>query len=119
MTILEEARRQLDILDQKMTELFETNLTAADRSIKQSSSKQLTDCRRQRLEIIRRIALYKKEHQLPIYNPQRETELIERNCRLLHDQAHRPAYLVFIQTILQESKAYQAAIFTSQDPDEQ
>ena len=114
MITLAQARIQLNQIDAKMITIFE--LYQSDQN--DETYQKLNDLRQARLEVIKQVALYKFKNQLPIYDPQREKELIDRNCRLLKNQKNIPSYLKFIEDILLESKRYQEKIITSLCHDE-
>ncbi|MEA5018422.1 MAG: chorismate mutase [Erysipelotrichaceae bacterium] len=113
MISLNEARIMLNEIDSKMVILFEQ-----DQKHPLSTTKEkIATLRKERLMIIKDVAIYKHKHKLPIYDPQREQELIKRNCDLLEDKSLIPNYLIFINELLLESKNYQKAFITSQYPD--
>jgi chorismate mutase len=114
MITLQQARALLNQIDEDMITIFE--LYQSDHSVE--LYQKLHDLRLARLEVIKDVALYKFKHKLPIYDPQRERELIDRNCRLLKDQKNISSYLRFIEDILVESKQYQEKLITSLCHDE-
>ena len=121
MTILEEARIKLNAIDKEMTALFEKMMISKENKTNELKTieKQLNRFKQERMIIIKEVALYKQRNGLPIYDPQREQELIKRNCELLTDKKYINDYLIFINEILTASKAFQKQIITSQYPDEQ
>ena len=60
-----------------------------------------------RMDAARAVALYKKERGLPIYVPEREKQLIERNSQLIKDDSIRAHYVQFLQHTMNVSKRYQ------------
>lgn len=84
MNKLEEIRLTLNDIDLKMRELFE-----------------------QRMAAVKQVALYKKEHQLPILDETREQSLIDKNMQNLKDLELESFYLEFLKVILKVSKDYQ------------
>ena len=58
MKTLEECRKELDIIDKQVIELFE-----------------------KRMNVIKDVALYKKENSLPILDEQREKMMLETNVK--------------------------------------
>jgi chorismate mutase len=114
MITLQQARIQLNQIDENMVDLFEQYQSDPCVELYQK----LYDLRLARLAVIKEVALYKFKNNLAIYDPQREKELIDRNCRLLKDQKNIPSYLSFIEGILIESKQYQEKIITSLCHDE-
>lgn len=85
MKDLNEARLRLNDIDDKMKSLFI-----------------------ERMNIVKDIALYKKENNLPIFDAKREEEMKER---LSKDTSElKEYYLGFLDAILKESKDYQETI---------
>ena len=120
MTILEEARIKLNAIDKEMTALFEKMMISKENKTNELKiiEKQLNRFKQERMIIIKEVALYKQRNGLPIYDPQREQELIKRNCELLKDKTYVSDYLIFIHEILDESKTYQKQVITSLCHDE-
>ena len=87
MNKLDEKRLSIDLIDQQMTNLFE-----------------------QRMNIVKDIALYKKENNLPIFNEEREKVLINKNLSFLNNEEFKSYYLEFINKVLSLSKEYQNEI---------
>lgn len=85
MNDLNEARLILNDIDDKMKALF----------IK-------------RMNIVKEIAEYKKNNNLPIFDPNREKEMIERLSKDTGD--FKDNYIEFLNCILKESKKYQENI---------
>ena len=82
MMDLNEARLKLNDIDDKMKSLFI-----------------------ERMNIVKDIALYKKENNLPIFDSNREKEMKER---LSKDTGElKEYYLELLETILKESKKFQ------------
>lgn len=77
-------RQQIDEIDQLMMELF-----------------------KKRMELSKTIGLYKKEHQLPIFDQKREKDILLKRKEMIKDEKLWPYYEVFIQQIFDLSKAYQ------------
>lgn len=83
MKDLNKLRDEINSLDQKMKELF-----------------------LRRMDIVKDIYSYKKEHDFPIYDKTREEEMI-KNLLLDIDESLKDYYLKFIKLILDTSKDYQ------------
>lgn len=83
MKDLNKLRDEINSLDQKMKKLF-----------------------LRRMDIVKDIYSYKKEHDLPIYDKAREEEMI-KNLLLDVDESLKDYYLKFIKLILATSKDYQ------------
>ena len=81
---LEEAREAIREIDREMTALFERRMRAAEA-----------------------IAAYKKEHGLPITDPEQEKRVLERNTALLEDPALAGYYRAFQTGVMEVSKRYQ------------
>lgn len=86
---LTEARQAIEECDREMAALFE-----------------------KRMEAVREIARYKKEHGLPVHVPERERELLLKNSALIRDPAVREYYLEFLQDVMDVSKRYQEALMS-------
>lgn len=84
MNELEKVRRQISDIDEKMAKLFEERMKAASK-----------------------VAEYKKEHALPIYDSSRERELIEKNLLFIEDEAIKEYYVNFLEETMNISKKYQ------------
>lgn len=84
MRELKEIRETINEIDVKMRALFEERMHAA-----------------------REVAEYKKAHGLPIFDPEREAELIDKNVEKVEDETLRPYYVSFLQSNMDNSKSYQ------------
>lgn len=84
MDAKEKARRIINETDAQIRELF---------------------CRR--MEAVEDIAEYKKEHGLPIEDPEREASLLARNASEIENDVYREYYIRFQQHMMELSKAYQ------------
>ncbi|MCF0110287.1 MAG: bifunctional chorismate mutase/prephenate dehydratase [Erysipelotrichaceae bacterium] len=87
MNTLEEARLIINETDEKIAELFE-----------------------RRMEAVRQVALYKKEHNLPIFDPSREDYLLNKNLKYLHNEELTEYYRDFQKHTMEVSKKYQASL---------
>lgn len=81
---LEESRQTINELDKQLMALFE-----------------------QRMAHVKDVVDYKVQHHLPIFHPQREQEVIQKNISSLKDENLRPYAQQFIQALMTISKAYQ------------
>ena len=81
---LEEARSIINEVDSQMAELFT-----------------------RRMEAVKIIYQHKAEHGLPIFDPKRENELIEKNSAHVKDDILKEYYVDYIQRVMSISKAYQ------------
>ena len=84
MNLLDEARVKINEIDKKMIVLFEERMAAV-------------------LDVLK----YKKEHNLPVFDENREIELIKKNLELLQNEALKEYYLIFFNGMLEASKKYQ------------
>ncbi len=84
MADLHKAREQINKIDKEMAELFA-----------------------KRMDAVRTVAEYKKEHGIPVTDAAREAEVIKRNAEFLKDEAYRSYYVSFLQHNMEVSKAFQ------------
>ncbi len=68
---------------------------------------QLAQAFNERFAAVKVILNYKLENNLPIYNPQREKEMIERELELIEDVQLKKYYRAFLENLLSLSKQYQ------------
>lgn len=88
MNDLNEARLKLNDIDDKMKALFI-----------------------ERMNVVKEIAEYKKNNSLPVFDSNREKEMIERLSKDIVDVKEN--YISFLNCILKESKNYQEKIIKS------
>lgn len=84
MSLIDEARNKINVIDEKMVELFEERMSAV-------------------LDVLK----YKKEHNLAVFDSKREEEIITRNVAFLKDENLKKYYLEFFNAVLSSSKKYQ------------
>lgn len=82
--LLIEARAEINEVDRRMAELF---------------------CRRFRAA--QAVAEYKKSHGLPVYDAEREREVVSRNSALIEDEELRSYYVSFLKSTMAISRRYQ------------
>ncbi|MBR5646126.1 MAG: chorismate mutase [Treponema sp.] len=87
MENLEENRKKINEIDEKIAELFE-----------------------QRMDAAYQIALYKKEFGLQIFDSAREEELCKRELEQIKNPDYKSYYLEFLQDLMNVSKKYQSFI---------
>lgn len=87
MTDLTELRNQIDAIDTQLRSLFV-----------------------ERLQLVKRIAAYKMEHDLPVYDASREAQIIERSLEAIEDEAIKDKYREVLETIMKTSKDLQKEI---------
>ena len=89
MDALAAARQVIEECDREMAALFEKRMAAA-----------------------KDIAFCKKERGLPVYVPEREAWLLEKNSALISDPAVRAYYGEFLRQIMDVSKRYQQELIS-------
>lgn len=89
MTKLERARSIINRVDKEIASLF---------------------C--ERMEAAKLVAEYKAEHGLPVFDGQREKEVIKNNSNLVADDTLREYYVPFLQNMMDISKSYQRRLLS-------
>ena len=84
MRDIKDIRKDINDIDSEMRELFTRRMNAA-----------------------REVAEYKSAHGLPIFDKEREQEVINCNASKLDDEILRPFYVNFLQSTMDVSKSYQ------------
>ena len=84
MDKLQKARTMINEIDAKMAELFT-----------------------KRMEAARLVAEHKQEHGLPIFDAQREAQVIENNSKMVSDDEIRSYYVNFLKSTMKLSRQYQ------------
>lgn len=84
MTLLEEARIKINRIDREMSALF---------------------C--ERMDAAAQVAAYKKETGMPVFDPEREAEVLRKNTEMLDRDEFRSYYADFLQYMMDISKRYQ------------
>ncbi len=84
MSKLDEARKEINEIDQKMADLFAA-----------------------RMKAVGTIAAYKKEHGLPILDTAREEEVIRKNAQYMPDEALKSYYVNYLKYNMSLSRSYQ------------
>ena len=84
MTELENARKLFNEIDNEMARLFA-----------------------KRMDAVKKVAEYKKENGLQVFDANREAEVIKRNSMLLENEELKPYYINFLQRNMEISKSYQ------------
>ena len=85
---LNEARSKINSIDKKIAALFI-----------------------ERMKLAEDVALYKKEHGLPVFDAKREADVIEKNSELIPCE-YREAYLVFLKNVMSLSKERQIKLIS-------
>lgn len=84
MKDLKQCREQLDIIDEKIIELFE-----------------------KRMLVIKDVALYKKQNNLPIVDEEREKVMLKNNIEKFNNAELKQYYQTILNAYLDVSKQYQ------------
>ena len=87
MDNLKSAREKINIIDKEMAKLFEERMRCAES-----------------------IAAYKKERGLPIYDKNREDEIIRKNSEYVSDPTIREYYVNFLKNNMSVSRDYQSRL---------
>ena len=69
-----------------------------------------------RMEAVKRIAAYKKERGLPVYDPAREDELIRKNAAGIADPLLREYYVRFLRDLNLDLKGLKFILISSNLP---
>ena len=88
-SLLEEARGTIDRVDREMARLFEERMKAAAK-----------------------VAFYKKETGMPIFDPAREADIVLRGARRVEDDTLRGYYVKFLHDLMDISKSYQSRLLS-------
>lgn len=84
MTKLEIARKKINEIDRQMAQLF---------------------C--ERMEAAQMVAEHKRETGMPIFDPEREAQMLRKNTEMLEREEFRSYYADFLQGVIEISKQYQ------------
>ena len=84
MTELEKARKTINEVDKEMARLFT-----------------------ERMEAVKVVAEYKKEHGMRVFDPVREAEVIESNSKMVENEELKSYFVNFIKSNMEISKSYQ------------
>ena len=84
---MEELRNQIDIIDQSIQNLF-----------------------LERMGIVKKVALYKKENKLPVFDEKREKDIIVKNVSRIDDLDLFDLYEEFYRKMIEMSRKYQERI---------
>ena len=87
MDELQQARVEIDAVDQEMARLFERRMAAC-----------------------RQVAQYKRERGLPILDANREAAVIERGAQRVEDPDLREYYTCFLRDVMKTSRSYQSRL---------
>lgn len=87
MTELEKCRIEIENIDKQLVELFE-----------------------KRMDVAVKVAEYKKDNNLPIYDKDRETQLIQRNVKELKNEEYEILLRRFFLQVMELSRSLQLEI---------
>jgi len=87
MTQLTEYRSEIDLIDKKLVELLE-----------------------KRLDLSKKIGLYKKERNMEILNLEREQQVLESNLKLVKNHNYKTYISEILKAIMEESKELQSQL---------
>lgn len=71
--------------------------------------KAMADLFSQRMEVVKQIAIFKNRNNLPVFDENREKEVIEKNLDLVEEDL-KEYYRNFLLNMMDESKKYQIKI---------
>lgn len=71
---------------------------------------QMADLFTRRMELVARVAEYKKHKGLPILDAKREEQVIENGIARIKDPALRPYYMTFLKDTMKVSRSYQSKL---------
>ena len=94
MNKLEKARQTINLADAAIAENFEKRMRAAQD-----------------------VVAFKMENNLPIFDAEREKEVIEKNLANITDETFKPYYKDMLMQLMRISKEYQTAIIDSNGTD--
>lgn len=80
-------RKEIDAVDTRIAELF-----------------------KERMRVVKKIAAWKKEHGLPVFDAKREKEILEKAAARFDDRELAAYYLVFLEDLMRVSKRYQTRL---------
>ena len=91
MTDLDKARQMINEVDREMARLFE-----------------------RRMDAVRLVAAYKKEHGIPVEDASREEEILRRNAEWIENEEYRSYYVSFLRNTIELSKSMQRSLLDEQ-----
>ena len=87
MEQLDDIRQEITEIDNQMAELFKA-----------------------RMDQVVKVAKYKQAHNLPIFDSEREQQVLQNGSKRIQNEVLEPYYMDFLQNVMEVSKAYQRAI---------
>ncbi|MCF0245231.1 MAG: chorismate mutase [Ileibacterium sp.] len=89
------------------------NELEAARQIINEADEQIAALYQKRMEAARKVAAYKKDHNLPIFDPAREKTVIERNLKFIEHPEYEGYYEEFLHFLMDQSKSYQKSLLSA------
>lgn len=90
MNQLEQARVSIDQIDREIAQLYE-----------------------ERMKVLKDVAAYKIEHDLPVVDRSREQKIIQKNKEYIQEEAYRDSYARVLKFIIKESCDYQRSLLAN------
>lgn len=84
-----------------------SNKLGEARKIINRTDSQMAELFAERMRAVETVFEYKKEFGLPIFDPEREAAVIEKNAALIDDDVIREYYIDYIKNLMAVSRAYQ------------
>lgn len=75
-----------------------------------SIDKELVELLEKRLDLSKKIGLYKKERDMEILNKERENQVIENSLKLVKNHEYKTYITEIIKTVMEESKKLQSQL---------
>lgn len=95
MDMLEKARQTINEVDAQMVKLFE-----------------------KRMQAVEMVATYKKQHQIPVLDEQREQEVIRNNVERIQNEMYKQGYQQLLEKMMEISRNYQHIIIQNEKREE-
>lgn len=87
MSLLDDARKQINDVDKEMVKLFE-----------------------KRMQAIEDVISYKQEHQMNVLDTSREQDVIKQNADYLEQETYKNSYIEFMEDVMAISRKYQRSV---------
>lgn len=91
MSLLDDARKQINEVDKAMVELFEKRMQAVE-------------------DVVR----YKQEHQMNVLDTSRESFVIEHNAEYITNDTYKDSYVEFMEDMMAISRKYQRSVINKE-----
>lgn len=80
------------------------------REIINNCDKEMAELFQKRMQAVQEVARVKKEKGIPVFDKEREQEVINKNTSLIDDISLRPYYINYLESVMDISKKYQYKI---------